>query len=43
MKNAKKSGFETAITISADYQFFKVEALDADGEVIGTSKTVTAT
>ncbi len=33
-----KSGFETAITVHGQYKVFKVEALDAKGRVIGTSR-----
>jgi hypothetical protein len=32
-----KSGFETAIPVSGGYKTFKVQALDARGQVIGTS------
>jgi EmrB/QacA subfamily drug resistance transporter len=32
-----KSGFETSIPITGDYTAFKLEALDADDRVIGTS------
>jgi len=35
-----KSGFETAIPVSGSYQFFKVQALDATGKVLGTSKAL---
>jgi EmrB/QacA subfamily drug resistance transporter len=31
------TGFETAISVPGDYQVFKVQALDDDGHVIGTS------
>jgi EmrB/QacA subfamily drug resistance transporter len=34
-----KSGFETAIPVSQDYNVYKVQALDANGRVLGTSKT----
>ena len=33
-----KAGFETAIPVRAGYQRFEVQALDANGRVIGTSK-----
>jgi EmrB/QacA subfamily drug resistance transporter len=33
-----KTGFETAITMSQGYKVFKVQALDANGKVLGTSK-----
>lgn len=33
-----KTGFETVITVSQDAQVFKVQALDANGKVLGTSK-----
>jgi hypothetical protein len=32
-----KSGFETAIGVAASYKFFKVQALDGRGRVLGTS------
>jgi EmrB/QacA subfamily drug resistance transporter len=35
---SKKTGFETAIAVSATGRRFEVEALDAAGRVIGTSK-----
>ena len=35
---AAKSGFQTAIPVAQSYQSFKVEALDADGRVIGASR-----
>jgi hypothetical protein len=41
--NAPKSGFETAITVAPGYKTFQVQALDAHGKVIGTSKQVAAT
>ncbi|HEX6934017.1 MAG TPA: MFS transporter [Streptosporangiaceae bacterium] len=37
---AAKSGFETAITVNTDDQVFKVQALDATGKVLGTSKVI---
>jgi hypothetical protein len=33
-----KSGFETAITVPAGYDSFQLQALDAGGHVIGTSR-----
>jgi EmrB/QacA subfamily drug resistance transporter len=36
-----KSGFETAIPVPAGYKSFKVQALDAGGRVIGTSRPFT--
>jgi EmrB/QacA subfamily drug resistance transporter len=33
-----KTGFETAIAVSQGYKVFKVQALDAHGKVLGTSK-----
>jgi hypothetical protein len=33
-----RSGFETAIALRASYRSFKLQALGADGRVIGTSK-----
>jgi len=33
-----KSGFETAIPVSQDYESFEVQALGADGHVIGASR-----
>jgi hypothetical protein len=41
--SAQKSGFETAIPVERSFRSFQVQALDAGGRVIGTSKTVTAT
>jgi hypothetical protein len=41
--NVPKSGFETAITVAPGYKRFQVQALDAHGKVIGTSKPVAAT
>src|SRR5262249_41670540 len=35
-----KSGFETTIPVSGSYQVFKVQALDASGMVLGTSKVL---
>jgi len=34
-----KSGFETAIPVSQDYKVYKLQALDANGKVLGTSNT----
>jgi hypothetical protein len=36
-----KSGFETAIPVPSGYKSFKVQALDAGGRVIGTSRPLT--
>ena len=33
-----KAGFETAIPVSQNYAAYKVQALDASGKVIGTSR-----
>jgi EmrB/QacA subfamily drug resistance transporter len=38
VKTAAKSGFETAITVPGTYRTFKLEALDAGGRVIGSSR-----
>ena len=35
---AARSGFETAIAVPGNYQNFKVQALDSNGRVIGTSR-----
>jgi EmrB/QacA subfamily drug resistance transporter len=35
---APKAGFETGITVSQDYKVYKLQALDANGKVLGTSK-----
>jgi hypothetical protein len=35
---AAKSGFETAIAIKAGVQHFTLQALDASGRVLGTSR-----
>jgi EmrB/QacA subfamily drug resistance transporter len=40
VKSAAKSGFETAIPVPASDKTFKVEALDANGRVIGASPAV---
>ncbi len=37
--HAARSGFETAIPVPADYTSFEVQALDANGRVLGTSRT----
>jgi hypothetical protein len=37
-----KSGFETAIPVSGSYGLFRVQALDAAGHVIGTSRPFSA-
>ena len=39
---ATRSGFETAIPVPSGYRAFAVEALDASGRVIGTSRRFTA-
>ena len=39
---APKSGFETAIAVPGSYAVFEVQALDADGKVIGTSASARA-
>jgi hypothetical protein len=39
---AAKSGFETAIPVGQAYDTFKVQALDAHGRVIGTSRNFSA-
>ncbi|MCW3019747.1 MAG: putative secreted protein [Solirubrobacterales bacterium] len=36
--NAAKAGFETAIPMSQGYASYEVQALDASGRVIGTSR-----
>jgi EmrB/QacA subfamily drug resistance transporter len=36
---ADTSGFETAISVRQGYRAFKVQALDVNGQVIGTSRT----
>jgi hypothetical protein len=33
-----KSGFETPIPVTQNYKVFKVQALDSNGKVLGTSK-----
>jgi len=38
VKATAKSGFETAIPVPAGYSSFKLQALDASGRVIGTSR-----
>jgi hypothetical protein len=40
VKNAPKTGFETAIPVQAGGEFFAVRALDANGAVLGTSALV---
>ncbi len=37
--HAPKSGFETAITVKGHFHVFEVQAVDAEGHVIGTSKS----
>jgi len=39
--SAAKSGFETAIGVQTSYRSFEVQALDADGRVIGASRLFT--
>jgi len=39
---ASRSGFETAIELNGRYTSFKLQALDANGRVIGTSHTFSA-
>jgi hypothetical protein len=39
---ATKAGFETAIAVSQNYQVYKLQALDAKGKVLGTSKVFQA-
>jgi hypothetical protein len=41
--SAAKSGFETAIPVTQGYKTFRVQALDAHGRVLGTSRAFTAT
>ena len=36
--HAAKSGFETAIPVRSSFASYEVQALDAGGKVIGTSK-----
>ncbi|MBO0801941.1 MAG: MFS transporter [Nocardiopsaceae bacterium] len=43
VKTTAKSGFETAIPVGKSYQDFRLQALDAKGHVIGTSKVFPAT
>jgi EmrB/QacA subfamily drug resistance transporter len=40
--SAAKSGFETAIPLPRSYEIFKVQALNAGGRVIGTSRQFTS-
>jgi EmrB/QacA subfamily drug resistance transporter len=40
--SAAKSGFETPIAVGPGYASFKVQALDAHGRIIGTSRLFTA-
>jgi hypothetical protein len=37
---AAKTGFETAIAVSQTYSSFQVQAVDAAGKVIGTSRAL---
>ncbi|MEA2352782.1 MAG: hypothetical protein QOJ14_1196, partial [Thermoleophilaceae bacterium] len=39
-KKVDRSGFETRIVVSGSPAYVAVRALGADGEVLGTSKTV---
>ncbi|HEX9033242.1 MAG TPA: hypothetical protein VF834_15495, partial [Streptosporangiaceae bacterium] len=39
---AARSGFETAIAVRQDYQVYEVQALDAHGRVLGTSRSFRA-
>jgi EmrB/QacA subfamily drug resistance transporter len=39
VRTTAKTGFETAIPVSGVYESFKLQALDANGRVIGTSRT----
>jgi EmrB/QacA subfamily drug resistance transporter len=39
--SAPRSGFETAIPVPRDYANFEVQALDADGRALGTSRPFT--
>jgi hypothetical protein len=41
LASVAKSGFETAIPVPPGYKSFKVQALDAGGRVIGTSRPFT--
>jgi hypothetical protein len=43
VKTTAKSGFETAIPVAREYASFKVQALDANGRVIGTSAPFSGT
>ncbi|HEX5853642.1 MAG TPA: arylsulfotransferase family protein, partial [Solirubrobacteraceae bacterium] len=43
VKTAPKSGFETAIAMPQSYESYKVQALDAGGRVIGTSRPFSGT
>ena len=40
LPKARRTGFETALVVSSSGPYFRVEALAANGEVIGTSKAV---
>ena len=37
-----KSGFETAVPVPQSFESYKLEALDADGKVIGASRPFTS-
>jgi hypothetical protein len=39
VKTAARTGFETAIALPQSYESFEVQALDANGRVLGTSRT----
>ncbi len=39
VRTTAKTGFETTIPVSGGYESFKLQALDGDGRVIGTSRT----
>jgi EmrB/QacA subfamily drug resistance transporter len=43
LASARKSGFETAIPVSQGSRTFRVQALDAHGRVLGTSRAFTTT
>ena len=42
VKRARKSGFETAVRLTRTYSKYKVQALDAKGRVLGTSRSFSA-
>jgi hypothetical protein len=41
--SAAKSGFETAIPVARGYSTFRVQALDAHGRTLGTSRPFSVT